>query len=107
MGVAGSGDGRVLVCFSGLRAPRFGVALAEINRLLPGSVVARQVRCGKSHCPRKADPPSDNWWPWERRDGELMVALFLSLNDPDETYAIQGWRDMFLGRVPDHLLVFA
>ena len=32
-------------------------ALAEIDGLLPGSVVVRQMRCGKPNCACKADPP--------------------------------------------------
>jgi hypothetical protein len=32
-------------------------ALAEIDGLLPGSVVVRQMRCGKPGCACKADPP--------------------------------------------------
>jgi hypothetical protein len=32
-------------------------ALAEIDGLLPGSVVVRRMRCGKRHCACKADPP--------------------------------------------------
>jgi hypothetical protein len=33
-------------------------ALADIDGLLPGSVVVRWMRCGKSHCVCKAEPPS-------------------------------------------------
>ena len=32
-------------------------ALAEIDGLLPGSVVVRLMRCGKRNCACKADPP--------------------------------------------------
>src|SRR5680860_1348155 len=32
-------------------------ALAEIDGLLPGSVVVRRMRCGKRSCACKADPP--------------------------------------------------
>ena len=33
-------------------------ALSEIDGLLPGSVVVRDMRCGKSGCACKADPPA-------------------------------------------------
>lgn len=33
-------------------------ALAEIDGLLPGSVLVRHMRCGKSGCACKADPPA-------------------------------------------------
>jgi hypothetical protein len=33
-------------------------ALAQIDGLLPGSVVVRLMRCGKSNCACKADPPT-------------------------------------------------
>ena len=33
-------------------------ALAEIDGLLPGSVVVRLMRCGKPNCACKADPPA-------------------------------------------------
>ena len=33
-------------------------ALAEIDGLLPGSVVVRHMRCGKRSCACKADPPA-------------------------------------------------
>src|SRR5680860_460702 len=33
-------------------------ALAEIDGLLPGSVVVRLMRCGKRNCACKADPPA-------------------------------------------------
>jgi hypothetical protein len=32
-------------------------ALAEIDGVLPGSVVVRRTRCGKRNCACKADPP--------------------------------------------------
>jgi hypothetical protein len=33
-------------------------ALAEIDGVLPGSIVVRSMRCGKPSCACKADPPS-------------------------------------------------
>jgi len=33
-------------------------AMAEIDGVLPGSVVTRHMRCGKSNCACKADPPA-------------------------------------------------
>ena len=33
-------------------------ALAELDGLLPGSVVVRLMRCGKHNCACKADPPT-------------------------------------------------
>ena len=33
-------------------------ALAEIDGLLPGSVIVRHMRCGKNGCACKADPPA-------------------------------------------------
>jgi hypothetical protein len=33
-------------------------AIAAIGAVLPGSIVIRQMRCGKANCRCKADPPT-------------------------------------------------
>jgi hypothetical protein len=55
-------------------------ALAEIDGLLPGSVVVRHMRCGKRGCACKADPPSLHgpYIQWTRTVRGKTVTRFLS-----------------------------
>jgi len=55
-------------------------ALAEIDGLLPGSVVVRHMRCGKPGCACKADPPALHgpYIQWTRTVGGKTVTRYLS-----------------------------
>lgn len=55
-------------------------ALGEIDGLLPGSVVVRHMRCGKSGCACKADPPALHgpYIQWTRTVRGKTVTRFLS-----------------------------
>ena len=67
-------------------------ALAEIDGLLPGSVVVRQVRCGKPNCACKADPPRLHgpYTQWTRTVGGKTVTKILT-NEQLARY--QPWFD--------------
>ncbi|MDA8285771.1 MAG: hypothetical protein M0Z42_21270 [Actinomycetota bacterium] len=75
-------------------ATRRGLAdqLAAIDGLLPGSVVARRMRCGKPGCACKHDPPSLHgpYIQWTRTVEGKTVTRYLS-NDQLARY--QGWFD--------------
>jgi hypothetical protein len=55
-------------------------ALAEIDGLLPGSVVVRRMRCGKRNCACKADPPTLHgpYTQWTRTVRGKTVTKFLT-----------------------------
>jgi hypothetical protein len=55
-------------------------ALAEIDGLLPGSVVVRHMRCGKQRCACKADPPALHgpYIQWTRTVAGKTVTRFLT-----------------------------
>lgn len=67
-------------------------ALAEIDGLLPGSVVARQVRCGKPNCACKADPPRLHgpYTQWTRTVGGKTVTKILT---KEQLARYQPWFD--------------
>jgi hypothetical protein len=53
-------------------------ALAQIDGVLPGSVVVRLMRCGKHNCACKADPPALHgpYTQWTRTvDGKTVTKL--------------------------------
>ena len=67
-------------------------ALAEIDGLLPGSVVVRRMSCGKPNCACKADPPALHgpYTQWTRTVGGKTVTRILT----DEQVArYQPWFD--------------
>lgn len=55
-------------------------ALAEIDGLLPGSIVVRHMPCGKSGCACKADPPvlHGPYIQWTRTVNGKTVTRFLT-----------------------------
>jgi hypothetical protein len=55
-------------------------AMAEIDGLLPGSVVVRHMRCGKQGCACKADPPALHgpYIQWTRTVQGKTVTRFLT-----------------------------
>lgn len=74
-------------------------AMAEIDGLLPGSVVVRHMRCGKPRCACKADPPvlHGPYIQWTRTVDGKTVTRFLT----DEQLArYQPWFDN-AGRLKD------
>ena len=44
-------------------------SLSQIDAILPGSVVVRQMRCGKANCTRC--PHGPYWYAYWREDGRL------------------------------------
>ena len=67
-------------------------ALAEIDGLLPGSVVVRQMRCGKRGCACKADPPTLHgpYIQWTRTVRGKTVTRYLS---EEQLGRCQPWFD--------------
>ena len=66
--------------------------LAELDGLLPGSVVIRRMRCGKRRCACKADPPALHgpYIQWTRTLDGKTVTRFLSA---DQLARYQPWFD--------------
>lgn len=62
---------------------RLAAALAELDFVLPGSIVVRHMRCGKSGCRCKADPPELHgpYISWTRKINGKTVTRLLS---PDQ-----------------------
>jgi len=71
---------------------RLAAALAEIGFALPGSIVVRRVRCGKSTCRCRSDPPELHgpYIQWTRRVEGKTVTRLLS---PDQLERYQPWFD--------------
>lgn len=67
-------------------------ALARIDGALPGSVVVRQMRCGKPGCACKADPPTLHgpYIQWTRSVGGKTLTRYLT-NEQLERY--RPWLD--------------
>jgi len=62
---------------------QLAAALAELDFLLPGSIVVRHMRCGKNGCRCKADPPELHgpYISWTRKVNGKTVTRLLS---PDQ-----------------------
>lgn len=67
-------------------------ALAQIDGLLPGSVVVRLMRCGKRNCACKADPPTLHgpYTQWTRTVGGKTVTKLLT---EEQLVRYQPWFD--------------
>jgi hypothetical protein len=67
-------------------------ALAEIDGLLPGSIVVRHMRCGKASCACKADPPvlHGPYIQWTRSVDGKTDTKYLS---EDQLRRYQPWFD--------------
>jgi hypothetical protein len=67
-------------------------AMAEIDGVLPGSVVVRHVRCGKNRCACRADPPALHgpYIQWTRTVAGKTVTRLLS---EEQLARHQGWFD--------------
>lgn len=68
---------------------RLAAALAEIDFVLPGSIVVRHTRCGTSGCRCKADPPELHgpYISWTRKVAGKTVTRVLS---PDQMERYQA-----------------
>jgi hypothetical protein len=67
-------------------------AMAQIDGVLPGSVVVRRMRCGKRSCACKADPPALHgpYIQWTRTEAGKTVTRLLT----EEQLALyQPWFD--------------
>lgn len=62
---------------------RLAAAIAEIDFVLPGSIVIRHMRCGKAACRCKADPPELHgpYISWTRKVERKTVTRLLN---PDQ-----------------------
>lgn len=67
-------------------------AMAQIDGVLPGSVVVRSMRCGKRGCACKADPPALHgpYIQWTRTVDGKTVTRFLT---EDQLARYQPWFD--------------
>ena len=67
-------------------------ALAEIDGLLPGSLVVRHMRCGKPRCACKGDPPALHgpYIQWTRTVQGKTITKYLS---PAQLERYQPWFD--------------
>lgn len=71
---------------------KLAAALADLDGLLPGSVVVRRMRCGKRRCACKADPPSLHgpYIQWTRTVEGKTVTRFLTA---EQLSRYQPWFD--------------
>lgn len=71
---------------------RVAAALAEIGFALPGSVVVRHMRCGKTACRCRGEPPELHgpYVQWTHRvEGKTVTRLL----KPDQLKRYQPWFD--------------
>ncbi len=61
-------------------------AIARSGQVLPGSLVGRSTRCGRSNCACHADPPRRHgpYWQWTRKVATRTVCRWLSTEQHDE-----------------------
>lgn len=74
---------------------RLGSEIARLARsgpLLPGTLIRRLTRCGRTGCRCTADPPvlHGPYWSWTRKIDRKTVTRYLS---EDEASAYQAWFD--------------
>ena len=71
---------------------RLAAALAELDFVLPGSIIVRHMRCGKAACRCKADPPELHgpYISWTRKVAGKTVTRLLS---PDQLERYQSGFD--------------
>src|SRR5216683_3531553 len=65
-------------------------AIARSGRVLPGSLIERRTRCGRSSCGCHADPPRLHgpYWQWTRKVAAKTVGRWLSA---DQNHDYQTW----------------
>lgn len=66
--------------------------LARIGFALPGTLLRREVRCGRQSCRCAADPPELHgpYWQWTRKVGGKTVTRLLT---DDQADRYQAWFD--------------
>lgn len=71
---------------------RITAALAEIGFALPGSLVSRTTRCGKTGCRCQADPPVPHgpYLSWSRAVAGKTITRAIS---PDQEQHYRQWFD--------------
>jgi hypothetical protein len=71
---------------------RLARQLADLGFALPGSLVERSTRCGKTGCRCNADPPQLHgpYLQWTRKEGNKTVTRILS---PEQRERYQAWFD--------------
>ena len=71
---------------------QLAAALAELDFVLPGSIVVRHMRCGKAACRCKADPPELHgpYISWTRKVAGKTITRLLS---PDQLDRYQSGFD--------------
>jgi hypothetical protein len=64
------------------RAARIAAELSAVGLALPGTLIERQVRCGKPRCACHADPPALHgpYWQWTRKVAGKTITRLV----PDE-----------------------
>jgi hypothetical protein len=67
-------------------------AIARTGRVLPGSLIERRTRCGRSNCGCHADPPRLHgpYWQWTRKIAAKTICRWLSAEQHDD---YQAWID--------------
>jgi hypothetical protein len=67
-------------------------AIARTGMVLPGSLIERRTRCGRSNCGCHADPPRLHgpYWQWTRKIAARTVCRWLSAGQRDD---YQAWID--------------
>lgn len=67
-------------------------AIARTGMVLPGSILERHTRCGRSNCACHADPPRRHgpYWQWTRKVAAKTVGRWLSADQRDD---YQAWVD--------------
>jgi hypothetical protein len=65
-------------------------AIARTGRVLPGSLIERRTRCGRSNCRCHADPPRLHgpYWQWTRKIAARTICRWLSKEQHDD---YQAW----------------
>jgi hypothetical protein len=67
-------------------------AIARTGMVLPGSLIERRTRCGRSNCGCHADPPRLHgpYWQWTRKIAARTICRWLSAEQRDD---YQAWID--------------
>ena len=74
------------------RAAAIAAELSAIGLALHGTLIRRQVRCGKPRCACHADPPRLHgpYWQWTRKIAARTICRWLSA---DQHHDYQAWID--------------
>lgn len=71
---------------------RIAARMASLGLTLPGTLLHRYARCGKSRCRCHADPPTLHgpWWSWTRKVNGKTITTRLT---DDQVADYQPWLD--------------